>query len=46
MQESHPICYVSRALAETEQKYLQTDGEYLAVVYGVARFPLCLETIL
>ena len=38
MQEGHVICYSSRALTETEQRYSQTDREMLAVVFGVEHF--------
>ena len=42
MQEDKVICYASRALTPTEQRYSQTDKEMLAVVYGVEHFHLYL----
>ena len=36
------ISYASRALTPTEQRYSQTDREFLAVVYGVEHFHLYL----
>ncbi|KAK7099318.1 hypothetical protein V1264_003469 [Littorina saxatilis] len=41
-QEGKIICYASRALTPTEQRYSQTDREMLAVVYGVEHFHLYL----
>lgn len=42
IQEGKPICYASRSLTETEQRYSQTDREMLAVVFGVEHFHLYL----
>ena len=42
MQDEKVICYASRALTPTEQRYSQTDKEMLAVVYGVEHFHLYL----
>ena len=42
MQDKKVICYASRALTPTEQRYSQTDKEMLAVVYGVEHFHLYL----
>ena len=39
-QEEKIICYASRALTPTEQRYSQTDREMLAVVYAVEHFHL------
>ena len=36
------ISYASRALTDTEQRYSQTDREFLAVVYGAEHFHLYL----
>ena len=41
-QNGKVICYASRALTATEQRYSQTDKEFLAVVYGVEHFHLYL----
>ena len=40
--EGKIISYTSRALTDTEQKYSQTDREFLAVVYRVEHFHLYL----
>ena len=36
------ICYSSKALTETEQRYLQTERECLSVVYACERYRLYL----
>ena len=41
-QNGKVVCYASRALTATEQRYSQTDREFLAVVYGVEHFHLYL----
>ena len=41
-QNGKVICYASRALTPTEQRYSQTDREFLAVEYGVEHFHLYL----
>ena len=41
-QNNKVISYASRALTPTEQRYSQTDREFLAVVYGVEHFHLYL----
>jgi hypothetical protein len=41
-QENKVLCYASRALTETEQRYSQTDREMLAVVFGVEHYHLYL----
>lgn len=41
-QEGRIVCYASRALTETEQRYSQIDREMLAVVFGVEHFHLYL----
>ena len=41
-QKGKVICYASRALTPTEQRYSQTDREMLAVVFGVEHFHLYL----
>ncbi|KAK7099608.1 hypothetical protein V1264_003723 [Littorina saxatilis] len=43
MQKNKVICYASRALTDTEQRYSQTDREMLALVYGVEHFHLYLH---
>ena len=42
IQNGKVIYYASRALTPTEQRYSQTDREFLAVVYGVEHFHLYL----
>ena len=41
-QNDRVISYASRALTPTEQRYSQTDREFLAVVYGIEHFHLYL----
>ena len=41
-QNNKVISYASRALTPTEQRYSQTDREFLAVVYGVEHYHLYL----
>ena len=41
-QQGKIISYASRALTDVEQRYSQTDREFLAVVYGVEHFHLYL----
>ena len=41
-QKGKVICYASRALTETEQRYSQTDREMLAVVFGIEHFHIYL----
>ena len=37
LQESKPVMYVSRALTETEQRYLNIEKELLAIVFALER---------
>ena len=37
LQESKPVIYVSRALTETEQRYLNIERELLAIVFALKR---------
>ena len=37
LQESKPVMYVSRALTETEQRYLNIERELLAIVFALER---------
>ena len=41
-QQGKIISYASRALTDVEQRYSQTDREFLAIVYGVEHFHLYL----
>ena len=38
MQDNGPVEFASRALSETEQKYVQIEKEMLAIVFGCKRF--------
>lgn len=38
LQEGHPVCYASRALTQTEERYAQIEKELLAVVFGMEKF--------
>ena len=38
MQEGRPVAFASRALTETESRYVQIEKETLAVVFGCERF--------
>ncbi len=38
LQESHPVCYASRALTDTEQRYAQIEKELLAIFFAARNF--------
>ena len=51
MQDGHPVCYASRSLTETEQRYCNIERELLAVVWSLEKFSyyvyrkkVCLQT--
>ena len=37
MQNGHPIAYASRALTETETRYMQIEKEMFAIVFSVEK---------
>ncbi|XP_059415130.1 Fc receptor-like protein 5 [Carassius carassius] len=38
LQEGHPVCYASRALTDTEQRYAQIEKELLAILFAARKF--------
>ena len=38
LHQGKPVCYASKALTETEQRYNNTEREALALVWGLERF--------
>lgn len=38
MQEGHPVCYASRTLTDTEQRYAQIEKELLAILFAARKF--------
>ncbi|GAA6081771.1 uncharacterized protein K02A2.6-like [Tachysurus ichikawai] len=38
LQEGHPVCYASRALTDTQQRYAQIEKELLAILFATRKF--------
>ncbi|RXN19979.1 Retrovirus-related Pol polyprotein from transposon 297 [Labeo rohita] len=38
LQAGHPVCYASRALTDTEQRYAQIEKELLAILFAARKF--------